>query len=139
MKLVGERRRPQLLISTSIWSRNFHQDATWQNMLIDDAIIFVTGLIHVLQLYRPETISGDVSKNWKLNIINERLLSGILLVKFSSRYLLYIRGFNMDVVFPLNLWSVNSNCSEKLTICACSDMTWESHFDLKMFLTNFVC
>ena len=85
MKLVGERRRPLLLISTSIWSGNFHQDATWQKILIDDTIIFLTGLIHVLQFYRPETISGDISRNWKVSIINERLLSGILLVKFSSR------------------------------------------------------
>ena len=42
MKLVGERTRPQLLISTAIWSRNFHQDATLQKILIDDIDWFLS-------------------------------------------------------------------------------------------------
>ena len=138
MELVGEGRHPLLLILISIWSWNFHQDATWRKILIDVAIIFVTWLMHVLQFCRRETISASISRNWKLNVINERLLSGVLVVNVSSQEHLYIPRFGMDVVFALNLWSVNSDFTEKLTICACSDMAWECHFDFKMFLTSFV-
>ena len=85
MELVGEGRHPLLVILTSIWSWNFHQDATWQKILIDVAIILITWLMQVLQFCRTETISADISRNWKLDVINERLLSGVLVVNVSSQ------------------------------------------------------
>ena len=85
MELVGEGRHPLLVILTPIWSWNFHQDATWQKILIDVAIILITWLMQVLQFCRTETISADISRNWKLDVINERLLSGVLVVNVSSQ------------------------------------------------------
>ena len=66
-----------------------------------------------------------------------RLLSELLSCEsFQSIATLYRKIWHGHY-FALNFWCVNSDRTEKLTICACSNMAREGHFNFEIFLTNF--